>query len=61
MQGLLRSYRWAWKDLRAELVGAENAVTPADLASWASELADLLRGHLSLGHCQYPRSYGSPT
>ena len=28
------------------IVGAENAVTSADLASWASELADLLREHL---------------
>jgi hypothetical protein len=47
MQGPLRSYRWAWKDLRAELVGAENAVTSADLASWASELADLLRAFVA--------------
>jgi hypothetical protein len=31
-------------------VGAENAVTVADLVYWTSELADLLRGHLSLGH-----------
>ena len=35
-------------------MGAENAVTAADLVYWASELADLLREHLSLGHCQYP-------
>jgi hypothetical protein len=34
-------------------VGAENAVTAPDLASWASELADLLREHLSFEHCQY--------
>jgi hypothetical protein len=34
-------------------VGAENAVTAADLVYWMSEFAELLREHRSFEHCQY--------
>ena len=39
----------------------DNAVTAADLVYLVIELADLLRGRLSFGHCQYPCHYVSPT
>ena|SRR5216683_6052957 len=42
-------------------MGAESAVTAADVVYLVSELADLLRGRLSFGHCQYPCHYVSIT
>ena len=58
---MFRSAKWALCGDYARGVGAEKAVTGADLVSLGSKLADLLRGHLSLRHCQHSCHYGSPT